>query len=239
MQVAKGHKQEAVGCDGGASAAADGRAEFRSMFVSLVDPAGLLDMERCGRTAAQMGEAASRSGYRAGIRMASLLADIFADAAGIVDRPVEDGALHHTIVAYREMRAVLYETAVSYRKGGSAEPVGRLEDLRKNIALLRSGADARRAAMMAASPPGSGLPRLDMPYRGMACMDVVRADIEKIRAEDEADGVDPIFPPSPKYLDELFEEFDGTGPSSAEMIEMERGKWPPDGYELVKVGDSK
>ena len=53
----------------GAGAAGDGRAEFREMFVSLVDPAGLLDMDRCGRTAGLMADSASRCGYRAGARM--------------------------------------------------------------------------------------------------------------------------------------------------------------------------
>ena len=42
------------------AAATDGRAEFREMLVSLVDPAGLLDTERCGREAVLMEEAASR-----------------------------------------------------------------------------------------------------------------------------------------------------------------------------------
>ena len=77
MQAAQGQKQEVDAVarrrgSSGATAAADGgRAEFRGLFVSLVDPAGLLDMERCGEIAARMGEAASGSGYRAGARMAS------------------------------------------------------------------------------------------------------------------------------------------------------------------------
>ena len=143
-----------------------------------------------------------------GIRMASLLADIFGDAADIVNRPVEDGALQHTIIAYRETRAALYDTAVSYRKGGGAEPVGGLEDLRENIALLRSGADVCRACVRGANPPGSALSKPDTRYKGRVCRDVAREDIEKIRAEYEADGVDLVFPPVPKRFDELFEEFD-------------------------------
>ena len=248
MQAAQGQKQKARGAvrrgrrRGGAAAAAaavvDGKAEFRELFVSLVDPSGLLNMEKCGRIAARMGKSASRSGYLAGVRMASLLADIFADAADIVNRPVEDGALHHTTITYREMRAVLYDTAVSYRVGGDGEPIAGLEDLRESIAALRAKADARRARLRAADPPGSGLPKLDTWYKGKVCRDVVKEDMKEIRARHEADGEDPIFPPEAKCLDEVFEEFKG-GLSAADMVAMERGKWPPEGYEVVKIGSGK
>ena len=132
-EQAVGNVARRSGSGGGGGVVEDGRGEFRAMFVSLVDPAGLLDMDRCGRTAALMKEAASRSGYGAGIRMAHLLVDVFADTADIVNRPVEDGALHPTIIACREIRAALYDTAVSYREGGGGEPVGDLEALRKSI----------------------------------------------------------------------------------------------------------
>ena len=219
------------------AAAVDGRAEFRELFVSLADPSGILDMEKCGRIAALMGKSASKSGYRTGVRMASLLADIFADAADIVDRPVEDGALHLTTITYREMREVLYGTAVSYRGGGDDEPVAGLEGLRDGIAALRAKADARRAWLRAADPPGSGLSKLDVRYRGRVCRDVVREDMEGVRAYYKANGEDPIFPPEPKYIDDLFGEL-GPGPSSVEIVAMIRGRCP-EGYEMVKVGGGK
>ena len=242
VQAAQGQKQKAGGAarrgrrrGGTAEAAAvGGRSEFRELFVSLIDPLGLLDMEKCGRIAARMGKSASRSGYLAGVRMASLLADTFADAADIGDRPVEDGALHLTRVAYRETRAVLYDTAVSYRGGGDGEPVAGLEDLRAGIAALRAKADARRAWMRAADPPGSGLSKLDVRHRGRICRDVVREDMEGVRAYYKANGEDPIFPPEPKYIDDLFGEL-GPGPSSVEIVAMIRGRCP-EGYEMVKVG---
>ena len=248
VQAAQGQKQKVkvaarrgrrrVGAGTAAEAATDGRAEFRELFVSLIDPLGLLDMEKCGKIAARMREVSSRSGYHAGVRMASLLADIFADTADIVDRPVEDGALHLTTVAYRESRAVLYDTAVSYRGGGDVEPVGGLEELRERIAVIRAKADARRARMRAADPPGSGLPKLDTWYKGRICRDVRRDDVEKVRASRVAAGVDPIFPPKPKCIDDLFGEL-GPGPSAAETVSMMRGNCPPDGYELVKIGGCK
>ena len=218
--------------------ATDGRVEFKELFVSLIDPLGLHDMEKCGRIAARMGEVSSRSGYHAGVRMASLLADIFADAADIVGRPVEDGALHLTTVAYREAMAVLYGTAVSYRGGGDGEPVGDLEKLRGKIAAIRAKADALRARLRAADPPGSGLPKLDTWYKGRICRDVAREDIEEVRAWLKAAGEDPIFPPEPKCIDDLFGEL-GPGLSSAETVSMMRGNCPPDGYELVKIDDAK
>ena len=82
---------EAVQRSAGSSAAStDDRAEFREMLVSLVDPAGLLDMERCGRTAALMESGASRSWYAAGARMSRLLAGIFADIDRIADMAFAD-----------------------------------------------------------------------------------------------------------------------------------------------------
>ena len=125
VQVAQGYGQEVSGAQGRdctGPAEADGRAEFRELFVSLVDPAGLLDMERCGEIAGRMEEAASRSGYGAGARMASILGDVFADVANIVNRPVEEGALYYTTSACREMRPLLYGTAKSYREGRTASP---------------------------------------------------------------------------------------------------------------------
>ena len=207
MQVVRGQKQKARGRGGAIAAVVDGRAEFRELFVSLVDPSGLLDMKRCGKIAARMSESATRSGYGAGARMASLLADIFADAADVVDRPAEDGALHQTAIAYRETGAVLYDTVVSYMGSGGGEPVGALVELRRSIAVLRSEADARRARLGAADPPGLGLPKLDMLYRGKVYRDVVREDMEEIRARHEACGEEPIFPPKPKYPVEAFKAF--------------------------------
>ena len=245
-----------------APAGADGVAEFREMFVSLADPAGILDMERCGRTAARMGEAASRSGYEAGAKMSSILAGIFADTADIVNRPVEDGALYHTEIAFRHMIRLLRSTAELYRrregdepdyileKDGTPfpswmpvstdpEPIGKLEELRKTVAGLKSKADAYRAELRGADPPGSGLDKYDALYKGMICRDVVRKDIEEIRARDRARGVDPIFPPRPRPLDEYFREADGTVWSAADIIAWARGNGPPEGYEVVKVDDGE
>ena len=218
-------------------AAADGRAEFRDRFVSLVDPAGVLDMERAGRAAAGMREAASRSGYANGARMAGLLADTFADVAEISGRPVDDGALYHTSDAFRRMMTLLYGTAESYRDGGDGEPVGELEELRRSVALLRSQADAHRAELRAAGgPPGSGLCKHDSLFSGRICKDTVRERIEKIRAERKARGVDPIFTPKEGTVGEILAKCDGPKWSAAEILDWARGKGPPDGYELVWVG---
>ena len=252
---------------GGAAAAAapveaGGVAEFREMFVSLVDPAGILDMERCGRMAAQMGEAASRSGYEAGAKMSSILAGIFADAADIVNRPVEDGALDYTYVAFRDIIGLLRSTAELYRrregdepdyvldKDGTPfpswmpvstdpEPVGKLEELRKTVVDIKSKADAYRAELRAADPPGSRLDNYAASYRGTICRDHVRKGIEEIRARRRAEGIDPIFPPRPRPLDEYFKEPDGTMWSAADIIAWARGNGPPDGYEVVKVDDGE
>lgn len=236
-------------------AEADGRAEFKEMFVSLVDPAGVLDMERCGRMAALMREAASRSGYVAGARMASTLEDIFADTADIANRPVEDGALDYTHVAFRNIIEILHDTAEMYREewgikqdgplpfwrdvNRDPEPVAKLEEVRKIVADLRSKADARREELRAADPPGSGLDMYTESYRGSICRDLISEDMEKIRANYRARGVDPVFPPRPKPLDEHFRKCEGPIWSSAEIIAWARGNGPPDGYEVVKVGDDE
>ena len=266
-QKQKSRRAAMLGRGGAAAAAAapaeaGGVAEFREMFVSLVDPAGILDMERCGRTAARMGEAASRSGYEAGARMASILEGIFADTADIVNRPVEDGALYHTEIAFRHMIGLLYSTAELYRrregdepdyvldKDGTPfppwmpvstdpEPVGKLEELRKTVADLKSKADAYRAELRAADPPGSGLDKGDAWYKGMICRDVIREGVEEARARNRARGVDPIFSPRPKPLYEYFKEPDGTVWSAADIIAWARGNGPPEGYEVVKVDDDE
>ena len=206
------------------------------MFVSLVDPAGLLDMEACGRTVGFMADAASRSGYRAGARMSSILAGIFADMADIANRPVEDGALGHADIAFQHMIGVLYDTAKAYRGGGDAEPVSDLEDARAAIAQLRLEADARRERMRAAGPPGAGLDGLDRCYMGRICQDVIRESQEGVRKRESTRGHDPIFPPEPELLDLP----DGGGldiPATA-MLDLMRGNIP-DGYELVKVDVGK
>ena len=72
MQADQGPRREAgesAGRDRGGlavAAASDGRAEFRELFVSLVDPAGVLDTDRAGEIASKMEEAASRAGYDSG-----------------------------------------------------------------------------------------------------------------------------------------------------------------------------
>ena len=238
MQAAQEQEQGARRRGGGAAAtaaAADGRAEFREMFVSLVDPVGLLEMDRCGRTAGLMADAASRSGYSAGARMASALAGIFADIDDIASRPVEDGALGPTRIAFRHMIGVLYDTAVAYRDGRDAEPVGELEEARAAIAQLRLKADARRERMRAAGPPGAGLSGLDRCYMGMLCRDVVRKSQEGVRERSRARGHDPIFPPEPKPIE--FPDGGGLNLSSSEIKQLMRGEIP-DGYELVKVEDA-
>ena len=237
MQATKGQeagqavRQSGRGSGAATVAVADGRAEFREMFVSLVDPAGLLDMDRCGRTAGLMADSASRSGYRAGAKMASLLAGIFADMADISSRPVEDGALGHTQIGFRHMIGVLYGTARAYRDGGDAEPVGELEEARAAIAQLRIEADAYREHVRAAGPPGAGLSGLDRCYMGRLCRDVVRKAQEGVREQEKAWGHDPIFPPEPKPI-ELPD--DGLNLSGLQTMQLMEGNIP-DGYELVKV----
>ena len=238
MQVAQEQEQDTRRLGGVAAAAAavaDGRAEFREMFISLVDPAGLLDMDRCGRTAGLMADAASRSGYRAGARMASALAGIFADIGDMAARPVEDGALGHTRNAFWHMNGVLYDTAVAYREGGDAEPVCELEEARAAIAQLKIEADTYRKHVRAAGPPGAGLSGLDRYYMGMLCRDVVKKSQEGVREREKAWGHDPIFPPEPKPIE--FPD-DGLDISASQIVELMRGNIP-DGYELVKVEDAR
>ena len=235
-------------------AAADGRAEFREMFISLVDPAGLVDMDTCGRTAALMEAAASRSGYKAGAKMASTLAAIFADMSEIAGRTVDDGAMGPTDIAYREIMEVLYDTAEAYRAGegaepevpwwrpcrvrrsenGEVEPVAELEEARRRVARARSAADRCREESRAADPPGSNLSPADRQHMGSICRDVVRKHQEEIRARDVEWGHDPVFSPMPKPL-----EFPGDPNPDMSLVDvllMMRGRIP-DGYELVRTGD--
>ena len=213
------------------------RAEFGGMFVSLAGPAGLLDMEKCLETAGRMGDAASRSGYGAGERMAASLAGIFADVADIVNRPVDDGALDSTYDAFRSMMGVLYGAGEEYRSGGDPEPADRLEEVREDVARFRSWADARREKLKKADPPGSGLSGLSLLHRGRVCRDVVRKEQEQARAENEALGFDPIFPAKVRPVSDFFGEYDDPNITSADMVAEIRGRGPPDGYELVRIGD--
>ena len=235
MQAVQRQEQKAGGAEGRdrAVAAADARAEFRELFVSLVDPAGVLDTERAGRIAAEMEEKAARAGYGKGARMARLLADTFVDVADIVNRPVEDGSINHTFTAFQKMMTLLYNNAESYRDGGNGEPVSELEELRESAASLRSKADKRRERLRAADPPGSGLDKFDSLYRGRICKEVVSKRIEKLRAEDAARGVDPIFTPI-KSISHIVASCEGTW-SADEIIEWSRGRGAPEVYEVAEV----
>ena len=217
--------------------AAAAKSEFGAMFVSLAGPAGLLDMEKCLEVAGRMGAAASRSGYGAGERMAASLAGIFADVAEIVNRPVDDGALDSTYDAFRSMMGVLFGAGEEYRSGGDPEPAGRLEEVREDVARFRSWADARREKLKRADPPGSGLVGLSRLHRGRVCRDVVREEQEQARAENEALGFDPIFPAKIRPVSDFFGEYDDPNITSADMVAELRGRGPPDGYELVRIGD--
>ena len=230
--VRAGRVQEA----GQAAAGADGRALFKEMFVSLVDPAGLVDTDKCGRTAALMEEASSRSGYVAGARMSCLLAGIFADVGHIAGRQVEDGVLDHAFVAAQCMMDALLGAAEACREGGDAEPIGELEEARDGVARLRSEADSHREETRAQDgPPGAALPDSDQKYIGRTCRDVIKEDIVEIRADRARRGVDPVFPPKPKMMDDLLGDADDPNLSVADWLDIVRGKGPPDGYEMVRI----
>lgn len=225
LSVRRGRDSGGAAAGSGGAAAGSGKAAFRDSFVSLVGPAGLLDMAKCSETAGMMRRAALESGYRAGARMSSALACIFADMSDMAGRPVEDGALHHTSVAFRHMMAALYDTARAYRNGEDREPVAGLEDARDSVARLRSEADAYREALRAAGPPGSALTGLDVWYKGRICGDVVRKGPEEARARQRERGNDPVFPPEPRSIDEFLGDDDAPA-SSADMIDSVRGKGP-------------
>ncbi len=217
-----------------ATTAAGGVAEFKEMFVSLVDPAGLLDMEACGMTAGRMEEAASRTGYEAGAKMASILSDMFATTDDIAGRPVEDGSLGHTGIAHGFLMGVLRSTAEAYRDGGNVEPLDELENARAMIELQRSRANRYREQLRAAGgPPGASLPWIEKMYVGKLCRDVEREEQEKMRARRKERGDDPIFPPKAKTPREICGEC-ADGISGTAILEMMRGDIP-DGYELVRV----
>ena len=220
----------------GAGAAEAAKAEFRDTFVSLVDPAGLLYMDRCAEAAGRMEDAASKVGYGAGARMAAALAGIFADTGRIVDRLVDDGGLYYTYSAFRNMMGVLYDTARAYRDGKRPEPVARLEEVREAAARLRAEADEYREELGRADPPGSGLDKLSLPDRGKMCMDVVREEQESVRVYMRGRGHDPVFPPKPRPVGDFLGECDGPSMSSADMIALSKGEIP-DGYELVRIED--
>ena len=223
---------------GPAVAATDGKAEFKERLVSLVDPAGLMEMERCGGTAALMESESSRAGYAAGVRMSRLWAAIFADIDYIAGMPVEDGVLSDASVAVRHMKEVLFETADAYRDGRDAEPIAELEEARDAVALIRAEADERAEAVRAAGgPPGAALPDSDKKYIGRACRDVIREYIERVRAEMRELGIDPIFPPKPRPIEECFGDADDPNLSVSDWLDMERGKGTPEGYHLDEVDD--
>ena len=207
-----------------AAEAAAARAEFRDMFVSLVDPAGLLDMDRCSETARRMRGVASSAGYAAGETMAAALCDIFAVTRDIVNRPVDDGALHSTYVAFQNMMPALYDTAEAYRDGRDSEPVGDLERIREKVSRLRVKADARREYLRGADPPGSRLTGQSVYHRGQMCRDVVRKEQERLRAWSAEQGEDPVFPSKFVSIDEFLGEFGDPSISSAEMLDDFRGK---------------
>ena len=249
-------EQEAGRGKGAAAAsAADGRAEFKRMFVSLVDPAGLVDMDACGRTAALMEEAASRSGYEAGAKMASSLAAIFADMKEIAGRTVGDGAMGPVDMAYAEIMGVLYDAAEAYRAGesgaepeapwwrlrpvkrsasGEVEPVAELEEVRRQVARARSDADRCREEARAADPPGSHLSPYDRQRMGLVCRDIVRKSQEEVRARSVERGHDPVFPPMPKPIE--FPDDACPDVSLVDTLLLMRGQIP-DGYELVRTRD--
>ena len=217
-----------------ATTAAGGVAEFKEMFVSLVDPAGLLDMEACRRTADRMEVAASRSGYEAGARMASILSDMFADMDDIAGRPVEDGSLGHTGIARGFMMGALRSTAEAYRDGRDAEPIGELENARATIEQMMSKANRYRDQLRAAGgPPGASLPGIERMHVGRICRDVEREEQEKMRTRRRERGHDPVFPPKAKTPREICGEC-ADGISGTAILEMMRGNIP-DGYELVRV----
>ena len=74
-------------------------------------------------------------------------------------------------------------------------------------------------------------------YRGQICRDVVRKEQEGARAENKAQGFDPIFPAKTSPVSDFFGEYDDPNISSADMIAEIRGRGPPDGYELVRIED--
>ena len=221
----------------GAGDLAAAKAEFGGMFVSLAGPAGLLDMEKCLDTAGRMGDAASRSGYGAGARMAASLAGIFADVSDIVNRPVDDGAIDGTYDAFRSMMGVLYGAGEEYRSGGDPEPAGWLEEVREDVTRFRSWADENREEIRRVGLQESDPSPMTRLYRGRICRDVVRKQQEQARAENESRGFDPIFPAKVRPVSDFFGEYDDPNISSADMIAEIRGRGPPDGYELVRIED--
>ena len=225
QEVRMAGMQEPGGATKAAAAeAAAAKAEFRDMFVSLVDPAGLLDMDRCSETAGRMREVASSAGYAAGETMAAALCDIFAGIRDIVNRPVDDGALNYTYIAFQSMMPALYDTAEAYRDGRDSEPIGELEWVRGSVSRIRAKADAYREYLRGADPPGSRLTGLSVYYRGKICRDMVRKEQEELRARSVARGEDPVFPPDPGSIDDFLGELGDPSISSAEMLDDYRGK---------------
>ena len=74
-------------------------------------------------------------------------------------------------------------------------------------------------------------------YVGRTCRYVVRKDVEEVRADRTRRGIDPIFAPKPRMLEEFLGDADDPNLSVADWLDIVRGKGPPDGYEMVRVED--
>ncbi len=214
------------------AAAREGRYEFQEAFVTLVNPAGLLDMEWCGAAAGRMRDAAVRSGYGAGAKMSSLLADVFAAMADIAGRPVGDGALGHAEAAHLSMMRVLCGAARAYRDWRDAEPIADLEDAKRAIERQISMANWCRDALSAAGGHRGPIPVVPGGTdAGRTCGDVIREEQEGARARAWTRGYDPVLP---RLQGEVYWDGDTTDMSGTEYLAMMRGNIPDD-YELVRI----
>ena len=235
MQAAKeAERERPAGATGTARPSPDAMpdAEIKRMFISLIDPTAMARTDRCIHTAELIGAYSAGAGWDKGVRLASLLGDVYGDLSKIADTPDVKDVYGHALRALGDILAYLRRVGKAYRDGEDADPMEGLEEVRATVAQVLDAVSKIKADEPDGEEEEEDDP--DMPAElvepkipPQTCRKALMRSEWALRKRFKEWGDDYIFPPEVESIYGMLADYAVPGITSQDMVKEVRSRGRP------------
>ena len=200
-------------------------AEIKRMFISLIDPTAMARTDRCLHTAELIGAYSAGAGWDKGVRLASLLGDVYGDLSKIADTPDVKDVYCYALRALGDILAYLRRVGKAYKDGQDADPMEGLEEVRATVAQVLdivSRIKADEADDGEEDDPDMPAELVEPKEPPQTCRKALMRSEWAVRKQFKEWGDDYIFPPEVESIYGMLSKYAVPGITSQDMVQEVR-----------------